>query len=317
VALHELRLARSIDPIADLRGLVAVHRLIAGIGPDIVHLHSSKAGVLGRVVARLMGRAGTTFYSPRGLSFLQQDQSRVARGLYRMIERAGTLLGGTIVACSASEREIIAREMRPARLALVENAVDVETIPLRHSNAGDALVVGIAGRVTYARNARLFANMAQRFGASGVRFVWVGGGAAPETMELERSGVTVTGWMSRHDALAALSTFDIYLHPSRWEGMPIALIEAQVCGLPAVATDVVGNRDVIVDGETGFLCVDADSMANALGRLIGDAALRERMGARARELALPRFNLDRLVGELEMLYRHAVAARDVRQAQSR
>lgn len=310
VALHELRLARSIDPMADLRGLVAMRRLIRCIDPDILHLHSSKAGVLGRVVARLMRRVETTFYSPRGLSFLQQDHSRPARRLYRIIERGGALLGGTIVACSASERELIAREVRPSRLVLVENAVDVEAIPRHRPNRGAPLLVGIVGRVTYARNVSLFAEMAKRFGPLGARFVWVGGGDAPDTMELERAGVRVTGWMPRPDALALLAGFDIYLHPSRWEGMPIALIEAQVCGVPAVATDVVGNRDVIVDGETGFLGVDADSVASALARLIGDVRLRERMGIRARELALPRFNLDRLVGDLESLYRQAMDAGD-------
>jgi glycosyltransferase involved in cell wall biosynthesis len=100
---------------------------------------------------------------------------------------------------------------------------------------------------------------------------------------------------------------DIYLHPSRWEGMPVALIEARVCGLPAVATDVVGNRDVVVHGETGFLCRSTDEMAEALARLVHEPALRRRLGANARERALPRFNLDRLVDELEALYQRAAA----------
>jgi glycosyltransferase involved in cell wall biosynthesis len=87
--------------------------------------------------------------------------------------------------------------------------------------------------------------------------------------------------------------------------MPEALIEAQVCGLPAVATDVVGNRDVVAHGETGFLCRSADEMASSLARLVHDPALRLRLGARARERALPRFNLDRLVDVLETLYMRA------------
>jgi glycosyltransferase involved in cell wall biosynthesis len=112
--------------------------------------------------------------------------------------------------------------------------------------------------------------------------------------------------MPRREALEAMRELDIYLHPSRWEGMPVALIEAQVCGLPAVATDVVGNRDVIVEGESGFLCSSPEEMLTSLERLVREPDLRLNMGARARALALPRFNLDRLVDELEALYFDAV-----------
>ena len=116
----------------------------------------------------------------------------------------------------------------------------------------------------------------------------------------------VTGWMARADALAAMRGLDIYLHPSRWEGMPVALIEAQLCGLPAIATDVVGNRDVVIAGKTGFLCRSAEDMAARLQSLIRDRDLRERMGLEARELAMPRFNLARMVVQTDSLYRQSL-----------
>ena len=109
--------------------------------------------------------------------------------------------------------------------------------------------------------------------------------AIPVAGLLQEAGVEVTGWKSRPEALAEMSRLDIYLHPSRWEGMPIALIEAQIAGLPAVATDVVGNRDVIREGETGFVRADAGGLSEALTRLIADPALRASMGSRARTLA--------------------------------
>jgi glycosyltransferase involved in cell wall biosynthesis len=310
VQLHEIRLSRSVDLIADLRGWLALRRLIGSIDPDILHLHSSKAGVLGRLVARLSGRHASTFYSPRGLSFLQEDHSERARRLYAVIERASARLGGTIVACSASERDLIEGTITSRRVALVENAVDVEAVLPRRSRQDRNVNVGIVGRITYARNADLFAELSRRFGGPEVRFLWIGGGDESAKGMLTRAGVNVTGWMARADALAAMRDLDIYLHPSRWEGMPVALIEAQVCGLPAVATDVVGNRDVVVDGQTGFLCRSPDEMATALERLVREPQLREQMGARARALALPRFNLDRLVGDMEALYMSSLARSD-------
>jgi glycosyltransferase involved in cell wall biosynthesis len=109
--------------------------------------------------------------------------------------------------------------------------------------------------------------------------------------------------MTRPEALERMRELDIYLHPSRWEGMPVALIEAQLAALPAVATDVIGNRDVIVSGETGFLGRTAEALSRSLQMLIDDRALRERMGRQARERALLRFTVERMVDEYERLYR--------------
>lgn len=306
VRLHEISLARNVNPAADVRGLLTLRRLVSTIDPDVLHLHSSKAGVLGRVVARLAGRERATFYSPRGLSFLQEDHSPNARRMYRAIEWMSARMGGTIVACSMSERELIEQHIRPRRLAMIENAVDVESVLPRLPRNDGHIDIGIVGRITYARNADLFADMARRFASTEVRFHWIGGGDGESRAVLTTAGVDVTGWMARADALAAMRGLDIYLHPSRWEGMPVALIEAQLCGLPAIATDVVGNRDVVIAGKTGFLCRSADDMASRLQSLIRDRDLRERMGLEARELAMPRFNLARMVVQTDSLYRQSL-----------
>jgi glycosyltransferase involved in cell wall biosynthesis len=135
-----------------------------------------------------------------------------------------------------------------------------------------------------------------------VRFHWIGGGEPEGVAALEAAGVDVTGWLRRPDALAALSRMDVCLHATRWEGMPVALIEAQVAGLPAVTTDVVGNRDVVRHGETGFVASTPEGVADALSRLIADPSLRARLGRRAREVALVRFSLERLLDDYERLY---------------
>jgi glycosyltransferase involved in cell wall biosynthesis len=88
-----------------------------------------------------------------------------------------------------------------------------------------------------------------------------------------------------------MSELDIYVQTSRWEGMPVALIEAQVAGIPAVVTDVVGNRDVVVHGVTGFVGSD-EEIPGYLEQLRGDRKLREEMGAAARELAVAKFSMD-------------------------
>lgn len=302
VDLHELALVRPIRWREDLAGLVTIRALLRTLHPDVLHLHSSKAGVLGRIAAATSPGRFATFYTPHGLSFLQEDYSPRARALFRRIEWCMARLGGTVVACSASEQAIVRQRITPRRVALVENAVDVDAIPPWQRRDDGAVRIGIAGRITYARNSELFGRLAREHSAANVRFRWIGGGDDADRKRLQACGVEVTGWMSQREALREMSTLDIYLHPSRWEGMPVALIEAQVAGLPAVATDVVGNRDVVVDGETGFVVRDEDAMSQALGRLISDGGLRRRLGERARALALQRFNLARMVDGHLRLY---------------
>lgn len=309
VRLHELPLVRSISPVSDARGFLLVRRLLRSLDPDVVHLHSSKAGVLGRMAAWSLRRSGRVFYSPRGLAFLQEDYSRHARALFARLEWGMARLGGTVVACSRSEAELLLTRVRAPRVVLIENAVDVAAVP-EHRPSDDGLVrIGIAGRITYARNSELFATVARANAAPGVSFRWIGGGSPDDEARLVRAGVEVTGWMHGNDAVRALSELDIYLHLSRWEGMPIALIESQVAGLPAVATDIIGNRDVVTHGETGFLHAQFEDISRSLALLTNDPALRRRMGRRARELALRRFDVARMVDEYEALYRGATEGR--------
>jgi glycosyltransferase involved in cell wall biosynthesis len=303
IVLHELALVRPISPREDWAGFRAIRRLIREVKPDILHVHSSKAGVLGRLAARSTGLARRTFYSPRALSFLQENQSPQMRLLYEKIEWSMARVAGTVVACSESELALVRERVRPRRAELIENAIDVDKVRPRKDRADGRVRVGTVGRVAYAKNPQLYARLAQHAASRGVEFIWIGAGEAEDTRTLEAAGVRVTGWLPRASVLDELASLDVYLHPSLWEGMPIALIEAQVCGLPSIAHDAVGNRDIIRHGETGFIGVGFDELAAHLDRLIDDADLRHKLGERARETGLARFRLERVVDQHERLYR--------------
>lgn len=302
VTLHEVDLVRSVSPRSDLAGISALARLIRNVRPDLLHLHSSKAGVLGRLAARATGYASRVLYSPRGLAFLQENYSPRARRFFELVEWGAARLGGTVVACSRSEESLVRERIRPRSVALVENAVDVDEVPV-HVPSDDGVVrVGAIGRVAYQNNPEIVAAVARQLARADVRFHWIGGGEAEGVRVLEAAGVEVSGWLRRPEALAAIARMDVCLHATRWEGMPVALIEAQVAGVPAVTTNVVGNRDVVLDGETGFVASTTGEVANAVSRLVADAHLRARMGGRAREVARVRFSLDRLLDDYERLY---------------
>lgn len=306
VVLHELKMTRSISPLIDLRALLDLMALIRRLDPEVIHLHSSKAGFLGRLAAFLLGRTGTLFYSPRGLSFLQQDASPAKRRLFRWLEWGAVRLDGTLVACSRGELDVIRNTLVPRRVLLIENAVPVESVPARRNRRDGRVRIGTAGRISFARNPTLFAALASRLARPEVEFVWIGGGEEADRANLEAVGVTVTGWLTRSDALVEVAALDIYVQTSLWEGMPMAVIEAQVAGIPAVVTDILGNRDVIIDGETGYVCCGEDELVASLGRLIADPADCQRLGARAREQARERFDVSRLLNELIAAYSAAM-----------
>ncbi|MEP7276986.1 MAG: glycosyltransferase, partial [Betaproteobacteria bacterium] len=95
ITLYEIEMVRPIDLAVDWRSFVTIRRLLRTLAPDVLHVHSSKAGVLGRLAARATGLARRTFYSPRGLAFLQEDHSPRTRYIYEKIEWSMARVAGT------------------------------------------------------------------------------------------------------------------------------------------------------------------------------------------------------------------------------
>jgi glycosyltransferase involved in cell wall biosynthesis len=175
----------------------------------------------------------------------------------------------------------------------------------------DAPVIGSLGRLTdqkgYDLLVRALADLPN------ATLVLVGDG--PERTRLERLAaelgvaerLVITGWKS--DARAYLTTFDIFALPSRWEGMPLSILEAMQAGLPVLATDVGSVAEAVADGETGYVIApdDIDALRARLRRLTADRALRERMGSHARAIALERFTDTAMACRYEEIYRTLVA----------
>lgn len=192
--------------------------------------------------------------------------------------------------------------MRESEVVLIPGAgVDTEAFqPAKRERPEAPPVVAYVGRVVYAKGLREFVGAARRLRAGGVRarFVIAGGldagslTAIDETTlaEWTRDGVVeYAGHLD--DVRPLLATVDIVCLPSYREGMPKSLLEAAACGLPVVATDVPGCRDVVVEGDTGYLVPprDVEKLAEALAKLIRNPDLRARMGARGRARVIERF----------------------------
>jgi glycosyltransferase involved in cell wall biosynthesis len=272
--------------------------------PDVVHLHSSKAGVLGRVAVWLAGRRlrknTRVFYSPHGFAFLRQDVSAAKQNLFLGFEWVAAKLGGTLVACSATEADLASSQVGHARVRLVENATDLSEVQRSTGSVDGQLNVLNAGRACYQKAPWRFKAVAQQCADLPARFVWLGEGDFAR--ELSGNNVQLTGWLSRTQVAEQLAKADIFLMPSLWEGMPLALIEAQAAGVPAVVSNVVGCKDVVQHGVTGFVCDTDEDLCERTQQLLNDASLRQRMGDNAAQIASTRFAVGRMNNELLKLY---------------
>jgi glycosyltransferase involved in cell wall biosynthesis len=291
VDLVHVAMCRDVHVRKDWSSVWELARHMRRCDPTVIHLHSSKAGVLGRAAAKIATQNAKVLYSPHGLAFLRRDVSRAKQLAYLMFERMADLMGGTVVACSPGELREIEEKVRVKDAKLIENGVDISSIPLRKTRDDGNVIVGMNGRASFQKHHELFISLANTLHDSTTKFVWIGGNSEELPDASQASALTCTGWLTRSRALGLMSELDIYVQTSRWEGMPVALIEAQVAGIPAVVTDVVGNRDVVVHGVTGFVGSD-EEIPGYLEQLRGDRKLREEMGAAARELAVAKFSMD-------------------------
>ncbi|MDA8175358.1 MAG: glycosyltransferase [Nitrospiraceae bacterium] len=305
VNLVHLPMTRAVSPSADLNAFISIMKILKKQKPDIVHLHSSKAGFLGRLACWLTG-AQNVFYSPRGFAFLMKDSPALKRKIYYALEKFAATLGGTTVAVSSDELAYARRLAGSA--VLIPNGVDLEIVRGEGHQfpANGRVYAGISGRITYARNPALYRNIAKSL-KDRANFIWIGDGELKDALELPDSRITVTGWKSRQEGLKLLSGLDIYMQTSLWEGMPIAVLEAMALGKPVIATDIIGNRDLVVHGETGFLAKDEADFIHYLDILIGDAALRSAMGKKGKALIHERHDMKKIAARYGDLYLSAIS----------
>jgi glycosyltransferase involved in cell wall biosynthesis len=319
-------LGRPVRPVADLRAAASIASLIRRHRPDVIHTHLSKAGLIGRSVAMITTPAVRvhTFHGTVFGGYFGESASTA-------IVRAERFLGArtdAVIALSPLQRaELLDNQIAP------EHAIHVVPIGLplaRFAGAAstearsearqrldipaEAFVVAAVGRlVAIKRIDRLleaFALVART--VPHARLYLVGGGASRPALEFLAQQldltdrVTFVGWsVGTPDWYAAA---DVIALTSEREGTPLALIEAAAASRPVVATDVGGVADVVVEGRTGFVVPpnDTPAFAERLVRLAKDPQLRARLASEAPRQASG-FDADRLVGDLDRLYREALA----------
>jgi glycosyltransferase involved in cell wall biosynthesis len=294
VELRHVR--RQIHAWHDALALVELVRLCRQVRPDVVHSHSSKMGVLGRL-AGWVARVPVRVLTVHGWSFAAYDG--LAGRLFLWIERLMRPLTTAVVCVAEETREqgLAAQACDPRRTVVIPNAVDVRSFHPARGGRWNARIIGI-GRFAYPKDFTTLLEALARVPGP-CHMVLVGDGPALPAVAaaVQKEGLSerVELLGARADIPELLSLSDVFVLSSRSEGFPVSILEAMAAGLPAVATDVGGVAEAVEDGETGFLVPPADSeaLARALERLVSDADLRRRLGAAGRARALRLFDVPR------------------------
>jgi glycosyltransferase involved in cell wall biosynthesis len=306
--IHVPEMVRQVSPLKDAAAFWKLYRLMRREKPDVVHAHSSKAGVLARFAAWLAG-VPRILYSPHGYGFLQQDVGPAKRALYWLFELATSWIG-TIVSTSHGEARRAERLSWGKKVHVVYNLFLMEDTPAPSHTADGSLTVGALGRISYARNPEAFVRMAARVSKRfpSTRFLWMGGGELEEALKLEvrRMGleglIELTGHIDRADLLDRLARLDVFVHFSRWEGSPTSILEAMHFAKPVVASKIAGNEDLVEPGVTGFLATDEEELAACVERLLDSAEMRRRLGLAGRDRLDRSFSLRATSEALQSLY---------------
>jgi len=312
-------LVRATAPLRDARACAWLAREFGRARFELVHTHSSKAGVLGRLAAA-RARVPLRVHTQHGWSVTPETPPAL-RHAYLGLERLAAGRCHAMIAVSAAVRDagLAWRVGRAGQYRVIHAAVaepagtsggERERIRQLWEIPPDALVLGTIGRLDHAKDPLGCWKALQPLLESDERLwaVFVGDGPlrAPLERALERSRcrgrVRLAGHLPR--AAGVLPAFDVFFLGSRWEGFPLAVLEAMAGGLPVVAYRVAGLGEAIRDGESGRLVApgDAEGWRLALAQLAASGAARARLGAAARSAVAERFRLETMLTETLALY---------------
>lgn len=307
-------LGRSIRPMDDAKALAHLIKTIRSSRPDIVHTHTAKAGVVGRLAAKAAGVGAKIVHTHHG-HLLHGYFGHVKTRAVIQLERKLAKITDRIVTVGETVRDDLLNVGigKPSQYAVIRSGITLGPLPSKAAAREDlripedSVVVALVGRVTQVKRPDRFLEIVEQISSRGLRahFLVVGGGdlaqAVRERVESARLPVSMLGWRSDLERIFAAT--DVLLLTSDNEGMPISIIQATHAGVPVVATDVGSIGEYLVDGVDAFLCrKDSWELANALETLIREPQLREAMSAARSHRDLGDYNVESFLRRHVALY---------------
>jgi len=319
---------REVAPLHDVRSIRRLTEIMREVRPHILHTHTAKAGALARAAALVAGSARPPIIVHTFHGHVLKGYFGAGRtAFFKQVERTLARYSDVLVAVSPEVRdELVAHGIAPAdkftviRLGIpLDERLGDETTNFdyraRYGIPDDAFVVGWVGRMTGVKDTDAVLEIVRATRERDVPAVLCMVGDGPDRDRLEQvahdlgiaRSTYFVGYQS--DVAGYYRLFDAFLLPSVNEGTPVSAIEALASGTPVVATRVGGVPDVVTDGVNGFLVEpgDTDAAAERIAQLARDPELRSRLGNAGRENVRERYAVDRLVDDVDRLYRSLLA----------
>lgn len=315
VKQYSIEMYRALNPFKDIKAVCQAIKIIKKEKPDLVHCHSAKGGVIGRFAAYLTGTKSV--YTPHAFSFLSAESSKKSK-IFLMLEKIAKL-NSKMLACAESEKVLGMKTVgfKENEAYAWNNAIsDVKPEDVqqpKNLKAGEKFIVSV-GRPSYQKDPMLMVETMKRVHEvhPDVKFYLVGVGFYSPMLDEMKAKIkeynlddvmVLVPWLERSETLGYVQNSMFYLTTSRYEGLPIAVLEALALGKAVVSTDVLGNQDCVKDCVNGrLLTADADAFAKACCELIENEELRNSMGKASREYFESNFLIDKRIGDLERIY---------------
>jgi len=316
-------LRRRIDPLRDLISFCAIYRYLRREKPDVLHTHSAKAGILGRLAAGLMRRRPRVIHTIHGLPF-HPYQNRILNFIYIAAEKMTALFTDRYISVADNliVKSLAAGIGKKERYDTIYSGFAVEEfaaasrrkseVRYRYGFRDDEIIIGKVARLFHLKGHEFllpaFAAVKKEFPQS--RLFLVGDGILkPELEELAenlgvREAITFAGLLSPREIPEAISAMDLLVHVSLREGLPKAVAQALAGGVPVVAFDVDGTREVVIDGVTGFLVPpqDSEKLVAAIISALHNSEKSQAMARAGQQFVLNNFAVNLMVSRIEAVY---------------
>lgn len=312
VKVYFVDMKRELNIVNDLKSSIEIYKILKLEKPNIVYTHSSKAGGLGRIPAKLLGCIN--FYNPHGWAF-DMDTSAYKKFIFKNIEKILSRITTKVIAISKYEKELaINKNICPEdKILVIENAIDIDiniNVSLKKLREklnfnNDDIIVGMVARVSKQKSPKTFVEIASKLKLIDNRFKFIIVGDGEEREKIEdiikkynlKEDVYITGWVDNPEEYIGI--FDVALLTSVWEGFGLVIPEYMVQNKPVIASNVGGISNIINNGIDGFLIdnLDVDEFVKYICLVVNNLNIKEYIVKNAFEKVKLKYDFNRVIAE--------------------
>lgn len=317
IEVYHIDIEREINFKNDIRCFKQIVDHLKKINPNIIHCHSAKAGILGRIAGRKLKIS--TLYTPHAYSYLSADSSR-KKWLFKKIEQVFKYFPSKTLACSTSEynRTIADLKFKKKKVVLWNNSVENNFHLKEYNSILPENYICSIGRPSYQKNTELLIQSINQLKKliPDIHLVILGAGHySPELENVRNSiinfklenNITIINWLERSELLYVLKKSDLYISTSRYEGLPYALIEALALSKACVVTNVDGNKDLVINKNNGFLVnLKPKEISEKIFSILNNEELKKQMEEISLKMFNKNFDIETNILLLEQIYLQSV-----------